>query len=182
MIFDGPNLLVVLEQSDGDLVTALDIYSEWKSWVQSGDGAGYPAAFRAIGGDPLGGGVFAGSYFFLQTPSGWRIRPREAAHELTIDGNLFVDADGDDLFVPTLGAFQVQIQLTTSSLTQQVAAGATDPVVLDRITDVWRAMGLDPANPAVHRRDESIRVPSDGALINQTITVAGDTVTVERVP
>lgn len=121
MIFDGPNRRIILEVGT-TFIEAITIYSAWKDWVVSGAGAAFPEVFRSIGGDPLGGGVFAGSYFFLQTQFGWRIRPQEANHVLVVSGNLFADTS-DPIFVPTLGAYNVQIIQSLSSLTQVVAGG-----------------------------------------------------------
>lgn len=119
MTFDGPNRRIVL--ADGTTaVTAVEVYSAWKDWVLSGQGAPFPEAFRVVGGDPLGGGVFAGAYFFLQTQHGWRIRPYEGSHVLIVTGNFYADS-ADPVFAPTLGAYNVQIVQALSSLTQQVA-------------------------------------------------------------
>lgn len=121
MIFDGPNRRIILQAIDGDAVEVIDVYSEWKRWVQSGAGALYPEAFTTVGGDDLGGGIFAGVYFFLNTAAGWRIRPREASHVLALSGNLYPLVSGDPMFANTLGVYTVQIQLTVSSLTQAIS-------------------------------------------------------------
>jgi hypothetical protein len=120
MTFDGVNRLVIMDTGETD-ITAKAMYSAWKDWVASGNG-GYFPAFRTIGGDPLGGGLLAGDYYFLQTQDGWRIRPYEGNHTLVIFGNLFPDS-ADTLFVNTLGVFRVQIQQKLSSLTQTVETG-----------------------------------------------------------
>ena len=137
MIFDGPNRLVIFETSDTDSVRAIDIYSEWKRWVSSSDGSKYPETFTTIGGQNLGGGLSAGAYFFLNTLDGWTIRPREETHELTIVGNLYPSVAGDDQFAVTLGAFQVAINLQTSSLTQQTETGGSTLTVQQIAEAVW---------------------------------------------
>lgn len=179
MIFDGPNLLIILEASDGDLVRAIDIYSRWKDWVRSSVGSAYPEAFTTIGGEGLGGGLIAGQYFFLNTLSGWSVRPREASHELTIQGNLYPNVPGADQFTPTLGSFQVAINLQTSSLTQQVTADNLASLTV-MVQELWQRHGLDPSNPAVFS-DGAHRVPADGTVIDQTEVTIGTTTTVTRV-
>lgn len=120
--FDGPNRRIIL--TSGTVSFSVDdMYSRWKDWLLTSDGSLYPEAFRSIGGDPLGASVFAGSYFFLQTQYGWRIRPQEASHVLLVNGNLFSEETGVDPFVSTLGTYNVRIQMQTSSLTQ-VASGS----------------------------------------------------------
>lgn len=95
-----------------------DIYSEWKAWVATGDNAKYLPAFRVIGGDPLGGGISAGSYYFLQNDIGWQIKPPEENIVITLSGNLYGEDSGQPLFNATDGSFNTSIRLATSSLTQ----------------------------------------------------------------
>lgn len=132
--FDGPNLVIQL--GGGDLTyDAQEIYSRWKDWVLAGNGQ-FPSAFRTIGGDPLGGGVYAGAYYFLNNVEGWRIRPEAFDHELTISGNLFGESSATAVFLPTVGDFQVLIKQVTSSLTQTASGGGSGPSV----SDIWGAM------------------------------------------
>lgn len=97
-------------------VTAQLLYSRWKEWAQAN--AQWPAAFRVVGGDPIGGGLFVASYFFLT--NGWRVRPQEANHTLVIDGNLVVDGGGVPV-VNTLGAFNVSVQYTVPVQAQGIS-------------------------------------------------------------
>jgi hypothetical protein len=54
-------------------------------------------------------------------------------------------------------------------------------VVTDRVTEMWRLMGLDPDNELVN--DTGLRqVPEGGVLIDQTVTVDGAKITVRRSP
>lgn len=117
--FDGVNLLIVLD-SDPVLDVAIDLYSDWKEWTKIGDNGKYPPAFRTIGGDPLGGTLKAGAFFFLQNQYGWRIRPAEQDYELVVIGNLYPEIGSIPMFVPTLGEFTVPIMLERASLTQTI--------------------------------------------------------------
>jgi hypothetical protein len=102
-------------------VRAQDIYSRWKEWAQTQPQ--FDPAFRVVGGDPLGGGLFVASYFFLT--NGWRLRPYEGSHTLEVLGNLIVDGGGVPV-VPTLGTFQVSTQFTVPVQAQGIAtAGGT---------------------------------------------------------
>jgi len=67
--FDGRNRRVVVNA----VVTAVEvqsIYSAWKRWMQREQNAMYLPAMRAVGGDPIPGGV-TGSTFFLI--NGWKV-------------------------------------------------------------------------------------------------------------
>ncbi len=115
--FDGPNLTITLDSGVTD-IDVIDIYSRWKDWVKLGTNSGFPAAFRVIGGDPLGGGIFAGSYFFLQNQDGWRIKPPEEDIQQQLNGNLYPEDALTTFLLGTTGSFNTAIRLSTSSLTQ----------------------------------------------------------------
>lgn len=115
--FDSTNKRIVL---DSTYVDVKDIYSRWKEWVRIGDNSKFLPAFRAIGGDSLGGGLFISLYTFLT--NGWRIRPMESSHTLEIHGNITVDGGGDPV-VPTLGTFKVLVQYTVPERAQAYDAG-----------------------------------------------------------
>ena len=139
--FDGPGRIIQL--GDGQTaVSAQEIYEAWKDWVFAGN-AQFPQAFRSIGGDPLGGGLAAGSYFFLNNADGWRIRPEAVDHELVLSGNLFGENTGLAVFLPALGDVQVLIRMVTSSLTQQTGGSGTD--YAPALAAIERNTGLIPA-------------------------------------
>jgi hypothetical protein len=73
--FDPANRRIVLNAGVTSITTQF-LYSRWKEWAQ--DNAQWPEAFRVVGGDPIGGGLFVASYFFLM--NSWRVRPQEADH------------------------------------------------------------------------------------------------------
>lgn len=117
--FDGNNKLIVID-SGVTSFSVSDLYSRWKEWFSVADNAKYQTAFgNSVGGNPLGGGLFLGSYYFLQ--NGWLIKPQEANHTLEVFGNLYPIPDTASLFASTSGSYNVQIIMRNSSLTQGVA-------------------------------------------------------------
>lgn len=120
VLFDGDARIITEVGIGGDqTLDVVGIYSEWKQWVLAGN-ANFLQAFSVIGGDPIEGNISLGSTFFLE--NGWRLRPAELSHQLTIEGNLYV-REGGNPFVPTLGSFNVLTQLRVSNLIDQVATG-----------------------------------------------------------
>ena len=117
IVFDATNKRIVL---DSALVRTIDIYSRWKDWVQTGGNAKWPQAFSTVGGDPLGGGIYVASYFFLM--NGWRIRPMEANHTLILEGNIGVYGGGVPV-VQTLGNYNVSTQYTVPVQAQAIETG-----------------------------------------------------------
>jgi hypothetical protein len=151
-------------------VEAQEIYSAWKDWTLAGNAQFLPA-FRSIGGDPLGGGVQAGAYYFLNNVDGWRIRPESIDHELVVSGNLYGENPLLPVFIPAIGDFQVLVRLAVSSLTQQVSSGSglsTEQAAM--LSELWKRLGLDPANPLVATTDQ---ITVDDIVIN----LSGDGVT-----
>lgn len=128
MIFDGPTTRIILEAGDGDVVAVEDIFDAWEAW-HAGAGSAYDDVIVAAGGEDLGGGVLAARYFFLDTGSGWRIRPREEAHTLTLQGSLYSSPADQALFAPTLGDFQVLIQMRLGAGAPVISAAAVADAV-----------------------------------------------------
>jgi len=138
--FDAPNRLIIVNEGITELDVKKDLYSEAKrQWKNDPELTKFRFPFRVIGGDPIGGGLFAGSFFFLQNQSGydWRIRPQEADHELLVIGNLYPEDATLPMFVPTLGNYTVTLKLERSSLTQ-----LADPIIDSEerkaiASDIW---------------------------------------------
>lgn len=94
----------------------VDFYSDAKEhWLAGGTAFGFDFPIRTVGGDPFGGGLFAGDLYFLR--GGWKIRPDEADHTLSVTGNLFLDeGETGGIFVPTVGDFTVLANMRNSNL------------------------------------------------------------------
>lgn len=116
---DAANKRLILDSAS---VTAKDIFRAWADWMLLSDNMKYPPAFSATGGDDLGGGLSIPPYYFLL--NGWRVRPMEANHNLTITGNLFVDGGGVPV-VSTLGTYQVNVNYTVPVQAQGIATGGS---------------------------------------------------------
>ena len=110
---DGATKRIVL---DSDSVSASQIWSAWVDWRE--ENPQWSLAFRQAGGDSLGGGLYIPPYFFLQP--GWKVRPREADHQLVITGNLFTE-DASSPVVNTLGSYNVSVQYTVPVQAQAMA-------------------------------------------------------------
>ena len=87
--FDGPNKLMIVNPGVTEIDVKVDLYSDWKEWTLLSDNSKYLPAMSAIGGEPIGGGIFVGSTFFFL--NGWKLRPYEGNHTLNVVGNLYTD-------------------------------------------------------------------------------------------
>jgi len=170
--FDPANKRIIL---DSAAVTATELYSRWVDWMVLSDNAKYLPAFLSTGGDDLGGGLSIPPYVFLA--NGWRVRPMESSHNLTITGNLFV-AGGGVPVVPTLGTFQVNVNYTVPVQAQGISTSGGGGLTGDQATqllELWKVHGLQSGNPLV--------VSPTGRTatgITQTVATVGDITTVER--
>lgn len=127
--FDGDNLEISLSTGTTTL-DVVDLYSRWKDWVKISDNAKYLVAFARADapGVPLGGDdidLIAGTtvpvYLFLT--NGWRIRPQEASHTLTVTSGILLVLGGGDPFLDTLGTFTVRINYQQPVQAITVATG-----------------------------------------------------------
>ena len=176
--FDAAAKRIVL---DSATVSAADIFSRWEDWVATGDNAKYLPAFRHLGGDELGGGLFVANYFFLL--NGWRIRPMESNHLLVISGNLIVEGGGQPV-VQTLGAFNVSVQYTVPVQAQGISTGGSGGLTYgqaQQLLELWQKEGLDSSKPVTITKTK-IAV-GDPLLPDIEISLSGDlrtTTTMER--
>ncbi len=129
--FDGDNLTIIMAFGTTE-VDMQQLYSDWKEWKTLDDNSKYYPAFDlSVGGNPLTPEIDLGDYYFLRTDLGWRIRPYEGDHELTVNGNLYASDVNFPIFSPTLGSFQVLVKQQLSSLTQTVTDSGIAEAILD---------------------------------------------------
>ena len=145
MIFDGPNKLILLEETS---VSADQIWTSYINWVVVEANTKWPLAITQIGGDSLGGGLYIPLYFFLT--NGWRVRPMESSHQLMITGNLFV-AEGGSPLVNTLGNYNVIAQYTVPVQAQAMAtSGGSGGLTSEQATQLMKtATKADVVNAAM---------------------------------
>lgn len=105
---NGENKVITLTAGTTS-VSVRDLWSRWIDWFLTGDNSKYLPAFEFVGGndiDPVSG-TYIPIYAFLM--NGWKIKPQESNHTLTVgDGVLLVNGGGDP-FNNTTGAYVVRI-------------------------------------------------------------------------
>lgn len=137
--FDGQNRIISLNLGVIDF-EVIDLYSRWKEWVSSSDNGKYARAFTVVGGEPIStdGSQVISPYFFFD--NSWKLRPQEADHQLTINGNLLT-IDGTQPTIPTLGGFNVYVRtvLSVNSTTTSVSNTLTSEQLRDAIIEGLQA-------------------------------------------
>lgn len=127
--YDTVNRLFIVNSGVTVIDAKIDLYSDAKEdWLTDPTLRKFKFPILAIGGNQISPGKFVSPFYILQ--HGWKVRPQEADHTLTIQGNL-ITSDASPVFVTTLGAFNVFIdrEVTSNSLTVSTGAAA--------IADIW---------------------------------------------
>lgn len=138
--FNGTSKLIICSAGTTRINVKSDVYSTWKEWLVIGNNSKYLPALSAIGGDPITDVQYLGSTFFLE--NGWKIRPCESSHTLTVEGNLYT-RDGSSPIVSTLGNYNVMVNMSRSNLIDTVSTsggsgtGITTSDIEDIVQAVW---------------------------------------------
>ena len=110
--FDGPSKVISFD-TPTTYLSCRELWSRWVDWAATGDNVKYLMAMKTVGGDPLPGDRELGVTYFLA--NGWKLKPYEATHTLTIDGNLYSE-DGTSPYIPVLGNYSVMVINSVSNL------------------------------------------------------------------
>jgi hypothetical protein len=105
--FDGVAKTITLTAQT--TMSVRDVYSRWVDWVITSDNTKFLPAFATLGGDSIdpGTGTSVPIYAFLI--NGWRIRPQESSHTLTVNDGILLVQGGGDPFLSTLGNYNVRV-------------------------------------------------------------------------
>jgi hypothetical protein len=142
--FSGESKLILINSGVTVVNVKTDIYSSWKEWftnkgdysADTGDNSRFLQAMSAVGGDPINETLTLGTTYFLE--NGWKIRPYEWNHTLTIVGNIY-SRDGSASVIPTVGSYNVMVNLQTSNLIDTLSMGTPAQVA----TAVWTTQTSD---------------------------------------
>ena len=113
--FDGIRKLIIVHPEVTSISIKTDVYSDWKEWLLLRDNAKYLQAIRVIGGDPIGGGQYAGDIYFLM--NGWKLY---VDHSVSVDGVLYSE---DGLSPFTVPSDTNMVTNKVSNLVQTVSTG-----------------------------------------------------------
>src|SRR3990167_3731665 len=121
LTYDTTNKLFILNSGVIALDVKIDVYSDVKEdWKDDASLTKFKFPILGIGGQDIGGGQTISPYY--QLLYGWKIRPQEANHTLTVTGNVITD-DGTDVFVNTVGAYNARIKYIVSSNSLKSGSG-----------------------------------------------------------
>jgi len=145
--FNGLTKVITLTTGTTSL-SVRQLWSRWVDWFLTSDNSKYLPAFSQVGGndiDPIVGTAIP-IYAFLM--NGWKLKPQEANHTVTIsDGILLVDGGGDP-FNNTDGAYTVRInyQQPVQAITVATGGGVTPPTPEEIATAVWESLLINHTN------------------------------------
>lgn len=145
MTFDGPNKLVILSSTTLSLI---GLWGAYKAWIRAGN-AQYAIGYETEGGRPIDPSAGTLSPLVVFQRNGWKVRPMEADHTLTVTDGTFVDEGSGDPFVSTIGDFTVRIryQQPVQAIGYSTTGGTSAPSAADIAAEVITAIRA--ANPPV---------------------------------
>ncbi len=156
--FDGVTKVITIT-SDNTL-DVKDLWSRWVDWVLSSDNSKYLPAMAQLGGNDIDVSAGTSIPIYIYLLNGWKIKPREANHTLSvINGILLVDGGGDP-FNNTSGAYTVRINYQQPVQAIGVATGGSSISQ----QDIRDAMALGTAD-----------TPEDGSIDAQLARIKTDT-------
>lgn len=135
--FDYANTLIIMDSAAVEY-SVPEVYSTWKDDMLLTTNAQYAFAFDQLGGNTISGANSVPFYTFLNSADGWKIRPDEADHTLSVTDGIIVTNDGSDPFVDTLGAYTVRINYVQPVEVLMVATGSG--VTPSDVTDIATAV------------------------------------------
>jgi hypothetical protein len=161
-IFDGISKTITLTTGTTS-VSVRDLWSRWVDWFLTGDNSKFLPAFTNVGGDDIdiSQGTKIPIYSFLM--NGWRLRPQEANHTLSINDGILLVNGGGDPFINTTGAYIVRInyQQPVQAISFSTGGGSsiaptveqirqemdTNSQISLKVDELHKIQGLDEANP-----------------------------------
>lgn len=148
--FDGPSKIISLS-SGTTQVSVRELISRWSDWIIISDNAKYLPAFDQVGGNDVDVSVGTKIPIYGFLLNGWKIRPYEGNHTLTVNDGILLVSGGGDPFVNTIGNYVVRInyqqpvQAITVS-TSGSAAGLTSQQAT-MLEELWKIHALNPSLP-----------------------------------
>ena len=152
------------------------LWSAWVNWFLTDDNSKFLPAFQTVGGNDIdiSQGTKIPIYSFLQ--NGWKIKPQEANHTLTINDGILLVNGGGDPFINTVGAYTVRVNyqqpvqaisfstngassttLTKEEVREEMDTNSVKLIELQlKIDELYKVGGLDISNPATTTQDEII--------------------------
>ena len=137
--FDGATKRIVLSAGTVSIDLAT-LWSAWKDWVRSGNAADLPA-LDTVGGEDIDATAGTRIPLYLFLLNGWKIRPQEASHTLTVAGGTLLVQGGGDPFVNPPGSYVVRIRYQQPvQAIGYSSSGSTGPSAADIASEVLSAL------------------------------------------
>ena len=190
--FNGATKVITLTSGTTN-VSVRQLWTDWIDWFLTGDNSKYLPAFTSVGGDDIdtSAGTKIPIYSFLM--NGWKLKPQESNHTLTVgDGILLVNGGGDP-FLNTTGAYTVRINyqqpvqaisfsstggggstITKEEIREEIDTNSSKLELVRLLADeLHKIQGLDMNNPMTVTKDlrsaGEIELELSGDGVNATI-------------
>lgn len=192
VVFDGVTKTIWILEGLTNIDVRIDLYSNWKEWVQLSGNSRFEQAFLIEGGIPISDTEFTGVTYFLV--NNWTIRQQNATTPVIIDGNLYgyVDEGATPKYpYGTDPAGLISINSKVSNLVDLITTTETETVPALSDEQAWilkmayeearrsRAMQTNKVNiTTIGDGDSAVDTinvyDDDGTTLLYTITVTGE--------
>ena len=167
--FNGVSKQILVSPLVSTISVKVDIYSSWKEWVLLRDNAKFLPAIRSIGGDPVGGGLYAGDMYFLM--NGWQII---IDHAIAVNGILYHD-DGISPFVIMPGGG------VTSSVSNLAYSYNTTGVSVPTVQEIRSEIDSNSLQLALIKAATDLLAANEASILANTNTLISTTGTAPTV-
>lgn len=169
--FDGANRRIIVAPTADSIDVKIDLYSSWKEWMRLYDNSKYLPAFRVIGGDPVGGGQYAGDIYFLI--NGWQI---VVDHTIKVTGTLYHDDPLDPFIILPGGGVTATVSNLAYAYSQTATSGAEPDWTDEEKRQIRYRLGLDGTQSTPTASGTLPQVAATVATLPTTLTALSDAV------
>jgi hypothetical protein len=135
IIFNGVTKIATLSAGTTSL-SVTDIWSRWVDWLAIDDNSKFLPMFSLVGGDPIDAIAGTSIPFYAFLEYGWKIKPQESNHTLSVNNGILLVSGGGDPFVNTNGPYTVRVnysQPVQAITVNTVGSGIGGPSA----ADIW---------------------------------------------
>lgn len=167
LTFDGPTKIITLTTGTTSL-SVRDLWSRWVDWFLTSDNSKYLPAFQQVGGDDIDpiAGTTIPIYAFLM--NGWKLKPQEANHTLTVNDGILLVNGGGDPFNDTAGFYTVRINYQQPVQSIAVSSGGGGASA----ADVWAFSDRELSSAGVSAIQSGLATEYNQETINEGVKKA----------
>ena len=158
--FHGNQRLIFINNTVSEINVRVDLYSEWKKWIITGNNTKYSPAFRYAGGDLILDNTLSPETYVLL--NGWKI---SLSHDCVVDG-IIITESGVTPFVSNTASIAVVTNRTNNSSQNNGGSSGPYPTTAQIATAVRNELSTELAR--IDQPISTIQNTSGGSALTQS--------------